>query len=377
MRYNIKIVSWISLPLILVFFFFGASSAQPEKNSTDKILSRGGHQSLEAKTGSGENVRVIVKVTAPFKPMAETASPQSRQQMDRIESTQDALLSELSTKKMPRAHHKYKYIPYIFMEVDGPALEALLASPLVEYIHEDTPKKAHLGQSVPRIGAPTMWSSGYTGAGRAVAVLDTGVDNTHPFLAGAVVSEACYSNNGSVNTANYESICPGGVNSSTATDSAMPYGGSCPAGECDHGTHVSGIIAGRQSIQGSPGPGVAPGVSIIAIQVFSRFNNSSDCGGPAFTPCVMAWDSDIIAGLERVYLLSSTLSNIGAVNLSLGGDQYFSAAECDTNEGPTKAAIDNLKLAGIATIASSGNDGYCDSMGAPACITSAVSVGAT
>ncbi|MBI5101778.1 MAG: S8 family serine peptidase [Nitrospirae bacterium] len=402
MRYSIKKVSTISLPLVLVFFLFGASTAQPEKKSNDKILSRGGHQSLSAKTGRGENVRVIVKVTAPFKPMAETASPQSRQQMGRIASTQDALLSELSTKKMPRAHHKYRYVPYIFMEVDGPALEALIASPLVEYIHEDTPKKAHLGQSVPRIGAPTMWSSGYTGSGRAVAILDTGVDKNHPFLAGAVVSEACFSSTSTTSTCanpgdpfypcestshpwTVESICPGGVTSSTANGSAMPYGGTCPLDpdhippiqECDHGTHVSGIIAGRQNVTGSSGPGGAPGAGIIAIQVFSRFNLDADCGGAGSAPCVMAYDSDIIKGLDRVYELSSTISNIAAVNLSIGGGQYFSAAECDTNEGPTKAAIDNLKMAGIATVASSGNDGYCDSMEAPACISSVVSVGAT
>jgi subtilisin family serine protease len=33
---------------------------------------------------------------------------------------------------------------------------------------------------VPQIGAPTAWAAGYTGTGVKVAVLDTGVDNTHP-----------------------------------------------------------------------------------------------------------------------------------------------------------------------------------------------------
>jgi hypothetical protein len=33
---------------------------------------------------------------------------------------------------------------------------------------------------MPQIGAPTAWTAGYTGTGVKVAVLDTGVDNTHP-----------------------------------------------------------------------------------------------------------------------------------------------------------------------------------------------------
>ena len=58
----------------------------------------------------------------------------------------------------------------------------------------------------------------------------------------------------------------------------MPYGGNCPAGECSHGTHVAGIAAGNSGVSGSPGPGVAPGAGIIAIQVFSRFDSDYYCG---------------------------------------------------------------------------------------------------
>ena len=61
------------------------------------------------------------------------------------------------------------------------------------------------------------------------------------------------------------------------------------------------------------------------------------------------------------------------MNLSLGGGKY--SANCDSE--PEKPAIDNLRSAGIATVVASGNDGYRDSISAPACISSAVSVGST
>ncbi len=61
--------------------------------------------------------------------------------------------------------------------------------------------------------------------------------------------------------------------------------------------------------------------------------------------------------------------------MSLGGGQYFSA--CDSTFPSFKAAVDNLRLAGIATVIASGNNGYTNSISFPACISSAISVGAT
>jgi subtilisin family serine protease len=59
----------------------------------------------------------------------------------------------------------------------------------------------------------------------------------------------------------------------------------------------------------------------------------------------------------------------------LGGGRFTEI--CDGSEYGRKAAIDKLREAGIATIISSGNNGYRDALSSPACISSAISVGAT
>lgn len=330
-----------------------------------------GNKTLAAKANQDGSVRIIVRVktTQPFQPMADTVSSSARAQMSQIASAQESVLSGLAGHKILHSY-KFRYTPYLSMTVDSAALEALLASPDVQQIQEDTLSAPTLDLSVPRIGASSLHSSNIKGTGITIAVLDTGVDKTHPFLSGSVVSEACYSSDSLAYSST--TICPGDVTESTAIDSAMPYiSGICPAGKCDHGTHVAGIAGGRQSISGSPGPGVAPEANIIAVQVFSLFTTDTYCG-TGKSPCALSFTSDQMKGLERIYALRDTYT-IASVNMSLGGGQYFSASECNTNS--LKASIDNLRAAGIATIIASGNDGYCGSIGAPACISSAISVG--
>jgi subtilisin family serine protease len=137
--------------------------------------------------------------------------------------------------------------------------------------------------------------------------------------------------------------------------------------DCSHGTHVASIAAGDN---GSTIVGVAPDANIIAVQVFSLFTSTSSCGG--FSSCMLSYTSDQIAALEHIYELRNTY-NIASVNMSLGGGSYIDACDGDGR----KAAIDNLRAAGIATVIASGNNGYRSSLSAPACISSAISVGAT
>ncbi len=241
--------------------------------------------------------------------------------------------------------------------------------PDVTSLQEDVAEPPLLSESAGLIRADVAWAAGYTGNGWAVALIDTGVNLAHPFFAGKIVSEACYSNGGIPGTLEgASSVYPGGVASSTAAGS----GNYCSFGfdGCLHGTHVAGIAAGRQYSGGPAINGIGQRASIISIQAFTGFDALS-CGG---SPCVLSFVSDQVAALQRVFDLRNTFT-IAAVNMSLGGGTYTDQQGCDSNNGARKAMIDQLRSVGIATIAASGNEGTPNALSAPACISSAVSVG--
>jgi len=353
-------------------------SAGAVTTDEERVAAPGGHASLISKAEKKGTVRVIVGIDERLSPDQALSEGDTPSRRAAIAGAQDHILSELGLRGLnPLSFHKYKYIPYMAMSVNPATLKALASSSRVVSIQEDIPARVNGTESwsMEKIGAASLHAADVTGTGMAVAILDTGVDGSHPYLAGAVVSEACYSSNFADNDGTYVSLCPGGATDVTGIGSAMPYAGSCPSGECDHGTHVAGIVAGRDHVPDSPGPGVAPGAGIIAVQVFTRFESEFYCA-PYPSPCALSYISDRIKGLERVYELRDTLT-IASVNLSLSDLEYSTQKACEADNKPTKAVVDNLKRAGIATIASSGMTDHCGSLGAPACISSVISVGAT
>lgn len=304
---------------------------------------------------------VLVRVRQSFQVEGRLDRSAAAAQRARLRDRQLRVINRLPRSARAR---RFELTPYFAARVDAAALARLQADPDVVSIDLDRRMRADLADSGPLVGAPATWALGYTGSGWTIAVLDTGIDATHPFLSGKVASEACHSDAGG--TSSGTSLCPGGAPSSTASGSARP----CSVGGCDHGTHVAGIAAGI----GTNVSGIGRDARLISIQIFTLFNTTSDCG--FVTPCLLSYTSDVILSLERVFALKDTFK-IAAVNMSFGAGRYFSQAACDAGNEPLKAAIDQLRSVGIAAVASSGNEGYFNSMSTPACISSAVSVGAT
>ena len=304
-------------------------------------------------------VRVLARLDVPSTSKALASVDADAARVTAIRTARTALARDLEGTAYT-TEREFSTIPYVALDVSPAALTALTLSGHVLGVEEDRLEKVMLPESVPLVQGDQAWNAGYDGTGWAVAVLDTGVYSAHPFLAGKVVSEACYSATGSCPNGETEMLGPG------AGETCTYAPGSCP-----HGTHVSGIAAGR----GSDFSGVARGASIIAMQVFSKFTGS-DCDDDVEDPCAKSYTSDTIAAMERVYELRNTY-NIAAVNMSLGGGSYGSQLACDQVDSARKAIIDQLRSVGIATVAASGNEGSTDAMSAPGCIRSVISVGAT
>ena len=327
-------------------------------------------KSLKSMAQEQGTVRVIIGLRALFAPEGDLSKPSATTQRQEIAAVQSAVLASLprlASKPAGSEHRRYASIPFMALTVKPEELDALSRNPDVISIKPDELMKLNLINSVPYIGGERAFAQGYTGTGQTIAILDSGVDKNHQFLTGKVVSEACYSTTD--NALSSQSLCPGGAPSSTATGSGI----NCTVNaECNHGTHVAGIAAGKAyTYNGQPISGVAKDASLIAIQVASQVNNAAVCG---VSPCILIFVSDYVKGLERVYELRGTYK-IAAANLSLGGQKYTSQAGCDSDNAEVKAVIDTLKSAGIATVVASGNEGYTDALAKPACISSAVSVG--
>jgi subtilisin len=312
--------------------------------------------------------RVIVGLDSEFSAEGTLPGTARTSQQRGIAQRQSALMSRLSGVNA-REQRRFKHIPFMVVEVDEQALQQLISISMVVSLQQDLAEPPVMASSNPIIGADTAWANGHDGSGWTVAVLDSGVEKTHPFFAteSKVVSEACFS----TNSTDSVSLCPGNVTSSTATDSGLNC--SSEVKDCDHGTHVAGSVAGNDHL--GPNFGVGRGASLIAIQVFSRFDEVKSCGA-GNAPCVLSYRSDQIAALERVFDLRNDF-NIAAVNMSIGGGTYADEQSCDDAEQARKLAIDNLRSMGIATVVASGNGSYQNRISTPACISSAVSVGAT
>ena len=143
-----------------------------------------------------------------------------------------------------------------------------------------------------------------------VAVIDTGVDLTHPDL-NAVAGTNC-------------------------------VGSGAPNDDNGHGTHVAGIIGAKN--QGSGAVGVAPGTKIYAVKVL----NASGSG----------YTSQIVCGIDWVTATRTDgdpNNDISVVNMSLGGGSS-PTANCGTSVGDVEhMAICRATAAGVNFVVAAGN----------------------
>lgn len=345
-------VSLAHLLSALLIASAATTHAAPAHSSAREAVAPG-YERLAARADTEGRVRVIARVKreVPGKP---TLLPQ--QALARAERfARERGIEPLRTLRQR---------PVQVFSLNREQLDRMLDSELFEHVREDRLNRPHLQESLALINADAAHSQGVTGAGTAIAVLDTGVDASHPDFGARVVAEACFST--TFPEFDSTTLCPNGADSQVGPGAAQPC-----AGLCDHGTHVASIAAGADALR----PGVAPDADIIAIQVFSLFQDQSLCDpdpgdGNDITQCILAYDSDILAGLEHLQSLTPA-HTIAAANLSLGGGQF--TEPCD--DSFFKAPMEDLAALGVASVVASGNEGSSGAMASPACVSTAVSVG--
>ena len=328
-------------------------------------------------------VRIIVRFKSRWRPEGQLGTHTERIRQRKQTLREATRFVARISRYRPQEVRTFETVPLVSMVIERKNLERLRRYPQVLAVQEDIPAEVHLGSSLPVVGANTVQTSGYGGEGQTVVIIDTGVDtnNNNPnFTAGQIVAQGCFNPAAGGVTTN---LCPGGatnligpaaINQNAGDDICGPPVGA--TGTCEHGTHVASIAAGIN--------GVAPEADIISLQVFHLRTNPNPLP-PFFPPgnlpcpnqvagtqCILANQADIIAALNQATVLADSF-DIAAVNMSLGGGNNNAACDADL----AKVSIDNLRSRGIATVVSSGNQGFINAMEAPACISTAISVGST
>ncbi len=314
-------------------------------------------------------VRVVVQLAEPVAGDAALATRARQTQRARIRARRMALESELADLPLRelRVARRLRSRPFVALEVTNRSLARLARSPHVAHVVLDRLASPSLADSVPQIEGDESHELGLRGAGQVIAILDTGIDEGHPALAGKVVGEACFASGSPIGSGS----CPNGLPSQEGPGA----GAACDYGSgCAHGTAVAGIAAGAAvQVPLSP-PGIAPEADLLSIQIYSRFSGSS-CGGTGIE-CPLSWSSDQAAALEHVYDVMRFEHDIAVVNMSLAAGAFTSEASCDAGNALMKSTVDDLLAVGIAVVGAAGNAGEPAAVGAPACLTQAVGVGA-
>lgn len=265
--------------------------------------------------------------------------PLRKQMRERIQTRQQLFLDTLGDCPL-LIRHRLKNQLTVSAYVSLETLDVLSTHPMVESIEPVVYFEPHVSQGIALMNAADARLT-FSGQGVSVAICDTGIDYTHPALGGGGFPN--------------EKVI-GGYDFGDNDANPMPAGSA-------HGTCCAGMAAGDVVMVGDYIGGVAYNAKLYALKI------TPDSGTSASNiDIAAAWDWCV----EHQY--DDPSNPIMVISTSFGGSRYYSA--CDIYSITLKTAAENAVAAGITLLASSGNDGYCDSISMPACVSDVISVGA-
>ena len=326
--------------LVLVFSTFSTVSANP--NRTTNVEDLAGIYGDYDFTSS-ELTSVIVQMDEPS--IVEAKHTGKKQSKQNLKNAREKVKKDVAARTAnSKVYREYDHVFSGFsLQLPANEIPNLLATPGVkavypnveytveqntEYVTEESYSPAML-ESAPFIQSNDAWDLGFTGEGVTVAVIDTGVDYTHPDLAGnfgEYLGWDFVDNNG---------------------DPQETFPGDPRGAATTHGTHVAGTVAGNGLIKG-----VAPEATLLAYRVLGP-------GGSGST-------ENVVAAIER-----AVHDGADVMNLSLGNS-------LNSPDWATSIALDWAMAEGVVAVTSNGNAGPNNwTVGSPGTSREAISVGAT
>ena len=288
-----------------------------------------------AKLDDSDEVEIIVVVND------SVADPDSRAQVNALLRTQKSALAQINRAIDARVEPQRQYTTLLngfsatvtygqykaIRKLD--CVQSAFISPTFELL-PDTANSNRM------IGGGSYNTTGFTGEGMLVAILDTGVDMGHEVFKAAPKSPSLTQEKLRTLLETYdfqvESIIKGISVSNLYYSAKIPfqfdYGDKDkdgnPGEKGSHGTHVASTAAGNVGVNDAV-MGVAPQAQIINMNVFKS------SGGASY--------SDILAALEDCILLG-----VDVANLSLGSDCGY--IDYDSEDAFTKSLLDVFERTG-------------------------------
>ncbi|NEB77933.1 S8 family serine peptidase, partial [Streptomyces sp. SID14478] len=273
--------------------------------------------------GAPARTRVIVELDgatalqAPKGAAADARTADVRTARAAIDEKQDAVVD--AAKEAGAAPTSVRRLGLVLnavaMTVDGDEVAGLRALPGVKAVVPDTRMKIQATDAHELVGLPEVWKRPAPGGGKAtgkgvtVAVIDSGVDYTHPDLGGGL-----------------------GEGHKVVAGHDFVNDDDDPMDDNAHGTHVAGIVAAKAAAPGGV-TGAAPDAQLLAYKVM-------DADGYGET-------STIIAGIEAA-IDPANPHRADVLNLSIGGP----GDGTDPLGLAASAAVD----AGVVVVAAAGNE---------------------
>lgn len=330
-------------------------------------------------------VHVIVELKADPVAVVESkrgtlTKAQKTQLRSSLKASQSAVVKAVQAKGGKVESQMQSAINGVKVKIARKDVAALAALPEVKAVHTVKTYTLDNAVSVPYLGAPEVWqSSGKTGKGVKVAILDTGIDYTHADFGGpgtkAAYEEAHATETDEADPSLFGPNAPrikGGIDlvgdDYDANDpNSVPVPDPNPLDCQGHGSHVAGTTAGGgvtadgKTYTGpynsstskkawTIGPGVAPQADLYAVRVFG-------CGG----------STNVVT--EAIDW--AVANDMDVINMSLGSS-FGRGDDADS------IASSNAAAAGVVVVASAGNSGpnpYI--VGSPSAGAGVISVAAT